>query len=67
MTSDPPSNRNDCKRPPLLDQEVLKVFMSRNPSPDEAMRFMFSVLAARSRMESLLIEEEPGENEDKEP
>jgi hypothetical protein len=55
MTSDGFSNRrNRQERPPLLDQEALKTFMAGNPSPEEAMHFMFAILATRSRLDTLL-------------
>jgi hypothetical protein len=55
---------DNSKQPPLLDQEALKTFMARNPSPGEAIDYLLHVLSARARLEAILDRSEPGEQED---
>ena len=55
MTDDNRFNRDkDAKHPPLLDRKALNAFMATNPSADEAMNFLFSVLETRARLDAII-------------
>jgi hypothetical protein len=57
MTEDDRSNQGKrSKHPPLLDREALNAFMATNPSADEAMNFLFSVLESRARLDAIIEE-----------
>lgn len=62
MTSDESSNSR--KEPPLLDPEALKAFMAREPSPEEAVNFMLTLLATRARLELILSGDASAEDDE---